>query len=513
VLPSGRVVGDSDEDPAVMKNHSDRPEVVGALQQGFGWSVRLSSTLGKNMMYVAIPIKQQEQTAAIVRTAISVTDIDQVLTDLYTKIVWGGLAVAVCAAAVSLLISRRISRPIVNMEQIAQGFAQGRLDLRVPIPRSMELSGLAKALNEMATQLRDRILTITEQKDELEAVLSSMIEGVIALDAQGRIMSINRAAAQLLDIGPQQTQGRNVEEVIRNVDLQQFVRRTIDSPQPTEGDITLPAPLLSYESKKDGRSFQLHGTSLSDTNGRRRGAVIVLNDMTRIRSLEDLRREFVANVSHELRTPVTSIQGFVEALLEGRMKEPHQVERYLKIIAKHSDRLNAIIEDLLTLSRLEEDDERRKVSFEKTHLKPVLQTAIELLNIKAADKHIAIELVCEQDIQANINAALLEQAILNLLDNAIKYSEPAGNISVVVHKRDKEIAISVQDKGCGIPKEHLLRIFERFYVVDKSRSRKLGGTGLGLSIVKHIAQAHGGSVSVDSTLGVGSTFTIHLPVD
>jgi two-component system phosphate regulon sensor histidine kinase PhoR len=235
--------------------------------------------------------------------------------------------------------------------------------------------------------------------------------------------------------------------------------------------------------------------------------------MTRMRRLENVRRDFVSNVSHELRTPVTSIRGFVEALLDEKTKEPGQVNRYLKIIAKHSDRLNAIIEDLLSLSRLEEDSERRRISCETAPLKPVLTDAIELSSTKAQEKQTTVNLLCEDDLLARINPALLEQAILNLIDNAIKYSPPNEIIKIMVEKSEKELRIAIQDNGCGIDNKHISRIFERFYVVDKGRSRKLGGTGLGLAIVKHIAQVHGGYVTVKSSLDQGSTFTIHLPRD
>jgi two-component system phosphate regulon sensor histidine kinase PhoR len=355
----------------------------------------------------------------------------------------------------------------------------------------------------MATQLQERFATITDQRNELDAVLSSMIEGVVAVDGQGRIVSINKAAASLLDIELSKGQNRNVEEVIRNVDLQNFINSTLNSKVPTEADISLPT--------KGDRLFQLHGASLPTRAGGRTGAVIVLNDITKMRRLENVRRQFVANVSHELKTPVTSIQGYVEALLEGAIKDPQQAERFLRIIAKHSDRLNSIIEDLLILSRLEEDRERKENSFEVTELKPVLASAIELASIKAEDKQMKIQLVCDEQIVVRMNTALLEQAVLNLVENAIKYSPLGGDVRISVEQNGKEVAITVKDNGCGITQEHLPRIFERFYVVDKGRSRKLGGTSLGLAIVKHIAQVHGGSVTVESSPGRGSTFTIHLP--
>ncbi len=503
IAVDGKVLGDSDENPALMEDHSNRAEIVSAIREGFGQSMRFSPTLGKNMMYVAVPVKEDGQPIAVVRTAIPVTEIDHALNRIYVTIVWAGLIVALCAAFLSLLISRQISQPITRMKRIAQLFAQGQLNIRVPDAGAAELDELAKALNEMATQLQDRIVTITRQRNEVKAILSSLVEGVLAVDSRGRIVSVNKAAAQLLNIDPVHAQGRNVEEVIRNVGLQQFVRETLESDRPTEGDVSFP--------EEGGRFFHVHGASLADPQAERGGAVIVLSDMTRIHRLENLRRDFVANVSHELKTPVTSIQGFVEALMDGGPDDPEQGQRYLGIIAKHAERLNAIIDDLLSLSRLEEGAERRAILFEDVELRPALEAAVELAGIRAEQKHIKIQLSCDESVSAKINAPLLEQAIVNLLDNAVKYSDEGTTVSIEVSREDKEIAISVKDTGCGIPQEHLARIFERFYVVDKSRSRKLGGTGLGLAIVKHITLVHGGHVGVESAPGEGTTFTIHLP--
>lgn len=505
ILPSGRVVADSDKDPAVMDNHSDRPEIVEALDAGFGWSLRRSPTLGIRMMYVAIAIEKPDGAAAVVRTSIALTAIDPALADMYGKMIWGGLAVALCAAVLSYVVSRSISRPVVNMEQIAQRFAQGRLDLRVPLPGPSELAALAGALNEMARQLYDKISTITNQRNELEAVLSSMIEGVVAVDHAGHIKSINKAAAELLNVDPAQAQGRNIEEIVREADIHQFVRETLEGEGPIEGEVQL---------RIEGERFlQLHGAGLPETASSKAGAVIVLHDITRMRRLENVRRDFVANVSHELKTPVTSIQGFVEALSEGGIDDPEQAKRYLGIIARHSDRLNSIIDDLLSLSRLEEDQGRRRIQFENVAMKPLLASAIDLLSTKAEQQKVKVELICDEDIEAKMNGALIEQAVFNLVDNAIKYSKPEDVVTVSADQHDTEVVICVQDQGCGIGKEHLSRLFERFYVVDKGRSRKLGGTGLGLAIVKHITHVHGGSVTVKSSPGKGSTFTICLPKD
>ncbi|MGA2324055.1 MAG: ATP-binding protein [Sedimentisphaerales bacterium] len=512
ILPDGQVVGDSDQQPAHMENHADRPEFRQAMNGQTGMSVRFSDTLGKNMMYIALPLKEQEQAIAVVRGSLSVTAVDKALNDIYTKIVWGVVGVAICAAGVTLVVSRKITRPIEQMKDAAKRFAAGQLDHRVPVPDSEELAELAGALNETADRLKRTIETITNQKNQLEAILSSMAEGVIAVDLDGRVVSINKKAALLLEIDGNSATGHSIEEAIRNVDIQRFMRYTLMSSAPTEEDITLSA--------EQPVSLRARGTYLTDHQGNKSGAVIVLSDMTRMQRLENIRRDFVANVSHELRTPITSIKGFVETLLDGAINEPEQARRFLNIIAGHTDRLMAIIEDLLSLSRLEEDGQTRMIAMEHLKVRSVLESAIELSGPKAGDKKIKIDIDCDDNLEALINPTLLEQAVLNLVDNAIKYSPAESTIQISARGADstsspqagKEVIIAVKDSGCGIEKSHLSRIFERFYVVDKARTRKLGGTGLGLAIVKHITNLHGGSVTVESSPGQGSTFTIHLPV-
>ncbi|HSW00258.1 MAG TPA: ATP-binding protein [Sedimentisphaerales bacterium] len=503
ITSAGRVLGDSHEELSNIRDHSDRPEIQAAFRTGYGEVARPSPTLGREMFYVAVPVEETAAPRAVVRLAISANAMDQIIEDMRAHVLWSGLVIVVCVAMLSLLVSRSISQPIVSMRRVAQSFARGKFNVRAPAAAATELDDLAKALNEMAAQLSDRIVTITRQRNELDTVLSSMIEGVFAVDADARIVSINRAAAQLLNIDSAKAQGRAVEEVVRNLGLQQFIRQTLASDKPTEDDVSFSA---------DGeRFFHVQGARLIDPRGERAGAVIVLSDMTRIRRLESLRRDFVANVSHELKTPVTSIQGFTEALQEGGLADPEQTKRYVSIISKHAQRLNAIIDDLLSLSRLEDGAERRAISFDRHRLKDVLTAAIELSAVKAEQKGITVSLVCPDEVQAKINAPLLEQAIVNLIDNAVKYSEPGSPVEVRVESRESQTAIHIKDAGCGIPASHLSRIFERFYVVDKSRSRKLGGTGLGLAIVKHIAQVHDGQVTVESAPGKGSVFTLYLP--
>lgn len=503
ILTSGRVMGDSEEDPGKMDNHANRPEVRGALAGSTGTSTRFSRTLQQNMMYVAVPLRVNGEIVGVLRTSIPLTSIDEALRVIQFKIALAGLIVAVLAAVVSLVVSRRISQPLEKLRRGAELFARGDLESRLPVPDSEELGGLAEAMNHMASQLDSRIRAATKQRNEMEAVLSSMVEGVLAVDAEERVIGINHAAAELLEIDSAHIQGRTVHEVVRNSELLRFVARTLVSMWPVEGDIVL---------RNGGEKFlQAHGTILRDAEGRGIGALVVLNDVTRMRRLENVRREFVANVTHELRTPVTSVKGFVETLLDGALSDPENAKHFLSIIARQTDRLNAIIDDLLSLSRIEQETEDEEIVLKEDRIVDVLQAAIQVCEAKAAAKKITIDLECEEGVLARINPPLLEQAVVNLIDNAIKYSDRKGAIHVGAARRDAEIIISVRDHGCGITKEHLPRLFERFYRVDKARSRKLGGTGLGLAIVKHIAQAHAGNVTVESTPGKGSNFQIHLP--
>ncbi len=503
IMPDGLVVGDTDESPATIKGHSDRPEFMAALNSGLGTDIRYSKTVNKNMMYLALPIRHNDQTLAVVRTSIPVTLIEQQVSDLYQSIVSSGIIITLCTAGVSLLIARRISSPIAQMKEMAQKYAAGNLNEPLTTTGATELVELAKALNKMAQQLSERITTIIEDKKQIQAILSSMIEGVLAVNGAGNIVSINSAAAKALGIDESSALGHNFEEVVRNQEIQKFIRSIFEGNRPSETDINT--------ASSGQRILQLHGTNLTDSKGGKNGAVVVLHDITRLRRLEDVRRDFVANVSHELKTPITSIKGFIETLQDGAADNPEETARFLEIIARHADRLNAIVDDLLSLSRLEEDSESRRVFFEMAYIKPIISSAVELAATKAQKKNISIIMECDENITAKVNSVLIEQAIFNFIDNAIKYSNPETKIQVKAMLQNDKLDISVSDTGNGIEEQHLPRLFERFYVVDKSRSRKLGGTGLGLSIVKHIALVHGGEVSVVSQPGQGSTFSLCLP--
>jgi len=414
-----------------------------------------------------------------------------------------GLIIAFLATSACFALIWPINKTLEKTREGARRFAQGDLEFRLDVPESEELGGLAETLNQMAAQLDERISTINRQRNEQQAILGSMVEGVIAVDAASSILLTNQAAALLLGSQPDSLIGRTMHEVIRNRDLLQLIDQALDEGTPTEGEIVLHGATE--------RSLQVHCTGLRSTEGQSIGALIVLNDITRLRRLERVRRDFVANVSHELKTPLTSIKGFVETLLDGALEQPEEAKRFCTIISKQVDRLQAIIEDLLSLSRIEQEVEQGQISLKNCQLLHVLASAVQCVELQASEKNITVALDCDAHYTAEINPPLFEQVALNLIDNAIKYSDPGKNVLINVTPAEFMWEISFIDHGCGIEPADVNRIFERFYRVDKARSRKVGGTGLGLAIVKHIVTAHMGRVSVTSNLGQGSTFTVHIP--
>jgi len=503
ILPGGEVVGDTSHDPDLMENHADREEIREALASGVGWEIRHSNTLNQRMMYVAVCVYDGERRAAVVRTSTPVAGLGDTLQRVLLRVAAGGAAVLLLAAAVSLAVSKWISRPLEDLAEGISRFGRGELTHRLPVPDTEELAVLVETANRMAQDLDARIRDFAEHLRLQRAVFDSMAEAVIAVDGEERILLWNRAAETILGTPAAEALGRFVQEVVRNADLQAFVRTALKSPGATEGDI-------AWHTGEE-RYFQARGTALRSPDNAPLGAVVVLTEVTRLHRLELVRRDFVANASHELRTPITSIRGFAETLLDQAGPDPERTRHFLGIILRQAKRLAAIVEDLLTLSRIERQAENREAALAPGPVRDVLNAAIQSCQMQAADKDISVSLECPEDLEASMNAEMLQRAVESLLDNAVKYSPKGTKVTVEAAAADNEVLIHVRDQGCGIAREHLARIFERFYRVDKSRSRELGGTGLGLSIVRHIALAHRGAVTVESAPGQGSTFTLHLP--
>jgi two-component system, OmpR family, phosphate regulon sensor histidine kinase PhoR len=485
ILPDGAVAGESDKSREQMENHRDRPEIKTAIEQGkTGQSIRFSSSIRKKMLYVAVPVYCGDALIGVVRTAMPLRKMDEALSGMEHSLILGGLAVLLLAAMLSLFVSRRISKPLQPVG-------------------SAEVGALAGTMNQMAAQLEERLQTVAKERNQREAVLASMDEGVLAVDTTGHIISLNKAAAQFFGVfQPENAPGRSLEEVFRNIKLQRFVTEVLEGQETHECELIIQGQQTYY--------LQARGTNLLGPQNSRIGVVIVFNDVSRLRRLENLRRDFVANVSHELKTPITAIKGFVETLLDGALKDPVEAERFLKIVARHTDRLNAIIEDLLMLSRLEQGG-KEGMAMQSSGLGGILRAASEVCTQRAAEKNMRIRVDCSDTLRATINPPLIEQALINLIGNAVKYSANGKSISVSARAEQGGILLTVQDQGYGIEEKYLERLFERFYRIDKGRSRQEGGTGLGLSIVKHIAQAHGGTVAVQSRFGEGSVFSIFLP--
>ena len=500
----GQVLADSDSDPVQMENHAYRPEFLAAVQGRLGQAIRYSETLRQDMMYVAVPATEDGRLTTVIRTAVSLTRVNGALASLYGSIAISAAVMAMLAAVIGLYVSRRISGQMREIKVGAERLAAGDFTHKLRMPRVEEFASVAESINRMAEELDGKLRTLTRERNEREAVLSSMVEGVLAVDTNERVIAVNAAAARLLDTDPASAEGKTIQEVVRNPDLQHVVAQTLGGHRPVEADIVLRVGA-------EERNLQANGTLLHGDDGDDVGAVVVLNDVTRLKRLEAVRRDFVANVSHELKTPITSIKGFAETLEDGALDDPAAAHRFVRIISGQADRLNAIIEDLLALSTLEQSGDSPLLQLEEADLCDVVAVALEVCGPKAEAKSIELREDCPGCLLARVSPPLLEQAVVNLIDNAAKYSPEGSTVVVTLEERGDEVVVSVTDEGQGIAGEHLPRLFERFYRVDKARSRDLGGTGLGLAIVKHVAQIHGGRVSVDSMVGRGSTFRIHLP--
>ena len=499
----GNVISDSQVDPGQMENHKTRSEFQSAISGQTGKDIRSSYTLGKDMAYLALPLLADGKIIGVLRFSQSLHSMESLILAVFVfffvcYLVFF-LALFLISRATSLKIAGTLMQISGKIKEMAEEGGKSKLYIDAPAEFEMLSGAVNTAVETIQTMVRSANAVAAQQ----EAILSSMMEGVLAVDSSEKIIRIYKNAAVLLGIDEMQT-GKSIHEVIRNSSLIKIVRNTLVSDSPVEEDFVL--------SGADGEKYIMAtGTTIKDRDSKVLGAVIVLSDVTKLRMFERMRKEFVANVSHELRTPVTSIKGSVETLLDGAIDYPNDARKFLGIIAGQAERLGSIINDLMSLSRIEQEEEKGLIQMEPHNLRMIVHNALEDVQIKAKERSIQIDLVCERDITVTVNDRLLEQAIVNLVDNAINYSDPGSKVIVELSQNDGETIISVRDNGIGISKEHIPRLFERFYRVDRGRSRKQGGTGLGLAIVKHIVNAHGGHTTVESVPGSGSTFTIHIP--
>lgn len=510
IRPDGQVVCESAADPERLDNHADRPEVVAAQRDGVGHSVRYSRSVHKGMIYVARRIDDATGRAVgFARVSMPVADFNQTLNQVKREIALGSLLFLLIAGGISLWVSRRLTRQLEVVRRDAERIAAGDLAHPLPIPDIAEFAALAQGINHMLTELDRQLLSARRQRNALNGILDSMSEGVVSIDAERHIRNINPAACRLFGVRAEAVTGRPLGEGLVDPPLDHFAIAVLDG-------LGVRRTHLLHTEATD-QLLQVSGTVLEERdepNDRHhvRGAVLVFRDTGESLRLDAIRRDFVANVSHELRTPITSIKGLVETLHDEGWCRNETANRFLGTITNQVDRLVALVDDLLTLARIERIEERRDpIRLTRLPLRPAIDTAV-LACRKAADQAgIAIHTRCSEHLEAWIDPPLLEQGLINLIDNAVKHAGGPGPVTIKAKAQGGETVLCVEDRGPGIPAPALPRLFERFYRVDPSRSRDLGGTGLGLAIVKHIVQAHGGHVRVFSEEGVGSRFCLYLP--
>jgi len=486
---TGKVLADSDYDPLKMQNHRHRPEVKQALTSKVGHAQRFSTTVEKDMLYVASPLIQSDQPIAVIRTSVYLSEVKSLLKQVMGQVIKIALLVIIVALSTAILLARRYTRPVSQLVEAANQVAQGNLEAHVTLDTGDELKELADNFNIMVTELKRSLADIAHQRDELRTIVSAVPSGLLVLNANGQVAFYNRELQKITTL--KEPLDKFYWEIIHEPQFINFVKEA----QLQGGD-------RSQEIAIGDKTYLCSATTLT-TGGE---IVLIFSDISELKAVQRLKRDFVVNVSHELRTPLTAIKGFVETLQEETTGTEH---RYLTIIARHTDRLINIVNDLLTLAEIEE---KSQLEYETINLSNLIKDTVKIFDEKFQAKKLKLEIeVKPKAMKIQADAFKLQQVLINLLDNAIKYTEK-GTISIRVQKQENQVQIIVQDTGCGIPAEHLPRIFERFYVVDKARSRQLGGTGLGLAIAKHIVLLHNGQIEVDSKPGKGTRFSITLPL-
>jgi two-component system phosphate regulon sensor histidine kinase PhoR len=502
ITADGTVVGESDKAPEELgqiENDLNREEVQAAIRNGVGSARRSSKTIGVDLLYVAVSVHSpapSSQLLGFVRVAVPLHEIARTTSRVRRTVAIVGLIVGLIDIPFLFWLARRYSGPIDAMREMATRVATGDFTARAPERIDGELGELAGALNQMSAQLETRLRELTAEKAELNATLANMIEGVLVVDAAGRIRLANETLRRQFAL-PDSAIGKTVTEAFRSAPLQDFVSQALAGQQISAREIPFFGP--------EERVFDVNAACLRGRDGGATGAVIVFHDITRIKQLENIRKEFVANVSHELRTPLSIIKGYVETLLDEQPPEEPTAKQFLQTIERHSRRLESLIADLLSISELE--SQQARLNLTAVSVRAEAESVLEELKQRAREKNMAVVSEVPENLPpVRADAERLHQVLFNLLDNAVKYTQAGGRVVVTAKEKDDEAQVCVTDNGPGIAPEHLSRIFERFYRADKARSRELGGTGLGLSIVKHIIQAHGGRVWVESQPGKGSAF-------
>jgi len=478
----------------------DLEDVNSALSGEVGHSIRYSLVYRQMMTYVSIPVTRQDKVVGVVQTSRPLDLVIQQVRSTLIRIGITALLIFAGMACVYYWLVRKTFMPVDVLREGLANYSRGDLSKVLHVHGVKEFEDLGESANRMATQLGENYQKIISRRNRLDAVLAALEEGVVFFDSKERINTINRAASGLLGVDQTESIGRILQEVIRNADMQKFCLHALQSNIPLDEEIM------------DGeKTWIVHSTRLFDPEMEDFGTLVVISDITRLLKLESIRKDFVANVSHELRTPITSIKGFLETLQDGAIDQPEEAKRFLDILIRHTTRLEAIIEDLLTLSGLDREKTERTTPRINTEIGEIVRSVVKDSEPYARSRQIRLNVLVDEEINLSVDPSLVSHAIQNLLDNAIKYSEPEGEVRVRARNLDEEVQVEVVDNGCGIESTHLDRIFERFYRVDPARSRKLGGTGLGLSIVKNVMQIHEGRVTVKSVLEEGSTFVLHFP--
>ncbi len=494
----GTVVADSDEDAGRMENHRNRPEIGAALAGGIGVETRSSPTLGAEWMYVAIA----RGDGSVVRAAASMADLDSRIRQWWMKALFWFALSFIILAALAAVVSRILSRPIEMAAAAAERFSKGELSYRVPVHGAAEMRVLVKSMDVMAAELDSRLKMVNRQREEMTTVFESMSEGILAVEDSGQIILVNGAAKTLLAI-TRDVHGSPIEAVVRNAELLDVIRETKGADGPLEREVRV------RDDANMESLLQVHAARISE-EGQDIGVLMVLRDITRIRQLEVMRRDFIANVSHELRTPITAIQSCLETLLDDENDGAAAFNRdFVEMALRNTRRMGAIIDNLLFLAGMESGT-MKAGAIRCNPVRPALDEAVALCREEARSRHAVIEVECDDVLTAKMNHELVVHAVVNLLDNAIKYGPDGGTITVVASSAGDRVRITISDQGPGIASRFQSRVFERFYRVD-GVTRVKKGSGLGLSIVKHIAHAHNGDIHLESDIGAGSRFTLSLP--